>query len=982
MVQHIAKSVCRASILFLAGVCLLICSEPRPSAQTRPQQTGASDPLPFGKAIERDLSGGENHSYTFALRAGQFVQAVVEQRGIDVTVAIFGPDGKRLTKVDRPTSTQGHEIASLIAPSSGAYWLQIESAQSALVRGQYRVTLKEPRGAIPSDEKRIAGEKLVFEAVNLMMKNTVDTLRQGAKTYELAYSLLSEAGDPFEEGIALYGAGICNRLLGANHTAIPIFMRALELMQEAKDSVGIAIVQAGLGWCYFNRGALDQALDSFKQSLQLRHRLKDLVGEGKMYYGIGWVHIARKENQLALENFEKSLGLRQTTKDLRGATLTRIGLGRAYFRLERYEESRATLEQAFSEVNDPGAKIDTLWQMGQLDLRLKDYAAAKEHFREMLRLSLKPDDRDSDRNGEANARLGLAVVARREGALSEGLDQIKRGVEITESLRTESAGSSRKGSDTDILRITYFAQVQEFYEVYIDLLMRLDEREPGAGHAAEALYISECARARNLLDLLARAGADALVQKALAQPLRVDDIQRRALDENTVLLEYALGTAGPAETDRSFLWLVTRDNVESHLLPKRVEIEAAAQQVYELLTARNHVVGPNRRELIEQADEQFLVKAKELSRMLLGPVAAKLTGKRLLIATQGALQFVPFGALPSPEPEGQGDGETGRRGDGETERQRDGENSRPNFSPVFRPSIFPSLRPFVSSSPRLHVPPAPRRPVSYTPLIADHEIVIVPSASALAAIVRQTGLRKPAERSVIVFADPVFSATDERVSKTARQSSMASKEVKTREAPPFNPDHLPNLSRLSATDWEARRIASLARDSRVLRNFAANLEAANDPELGKYRFVHFATHALIDPHNPDQSAIALSQVDEQGRPLDGFLRARDIHKLKLPAELVVLSACRTGLGKDVPGEGMLSLTRGFLSSGAARVMTSLWAVEDQATAEMMSRFYSRALGSKAMTPAAALRAAKVAMWREERWAPYYWGGFVLQGDWR
>jgi len=984
MVQHIAKSVWRASILFLAGVCLLICYEPRPSAQTRLPQTGASDPLLFGKAIERDLSGGENHSYTFTLRAGQFVQAVVEQRGIDVTVAIFGPDGKRLTKVDRPTSTQGHEIASLIAPSSGAYWLQIESAQSALVRGQYRVTLKEPRGAIPSDEKRIAGEKLVFEAVNLMMKNTVDTLRQGAKTYELAYSLLSEAGDPFEEGIALYGAGICNRLLGANHTAIPIFMRALELMQEAKDSVGIAIVQAGLGWCYFNLGALDQALDSFKQSLQLRHRLKDLVGEGKMYYGIGWVHIARKENQLALENFEKSLGLRQTTKDLRGATLTRIGLGRAYFRLERYEESRATLEQAFSELNDPGAKIDTLWQMGQLDLRLKDYAAAKEHFREMLRLSLKPDDRDSDRNGEANARLGLAVVARREGALSEGLDQIKRGVEITESLRTESAGSSRKGSDTDILRITYFAQVQEFYEVYIDLLMRLDEREPGADHAAEALYISECARARNLLDLLARAGADAPEQKALAQPLRVGDIQRRALDENTVLLEYALGTAGPAETDRSFLWLVTRTGVESHLLPKRAEIEAAAQRVYELLTARNHIVGPNRRELVAQADAQFLVEAKELSRMLLGPVATKLTGKRLLIAPQGALQFVPFAALPSPEMEGRGDGETGRRGDEWTGGQRDRENSRPNFSSSFRPSVPLSLRPFVPPSPRLHVPPSPRSPISYTPLIADHEVVVVPSASALAAISRQTAMRKPAERSVIVLADPVFSGADDRVGRTARQSSMGSKRRKTpsEAISNVNAGALPNLNRLSATDWEARQIASLAGDSRVVRNFAANLDVVNDPALSKYRFVHFATHALINPNNPDLSAIVLSQVNEQGQPLNGLLSAQDIHKLKLPAELVVLSACRTGLGKDMPGEGLLSLTRGFLSSGAARVMTSLWAVEDQATAEMMSRFYRRALGPRAVTPAAALRATQEEMWREGRWAPYYWSGFVLQGDWR
>src|SRR5262249_19659067 len=159
-----------------------------------------------------------------------------------------------------------------------------------------------------------------------------------------------------------------------------------------------------------------------------------------------------------------------------------------------------------------------------------------------LKQSVTPDDRDSDRYNEANARFGLAIVARREGSLSEALDLIKRAVEIIESLRAEGAGLTRTASESARLRIDYFAVQQEVYEVYIDLLMRLDEREPGAGHANEAFYISECAKARNLLDLLARAGADAPEQKALAQPLRVDAIQRQVLDENTVLLEYALGT--------------------------------------------------------------------------------------------------------------------------------------------------------------------------------------------------------------------------------------------------------------------------------------------------------------------------------------------------------------------------------------------------------------------------------------------------------
>jgi CHAT domain-containing protein len=270
-------------------------------------------------------------------------------------------------------------------------------------------------------------------------------------------------------------------------------------------------------------------------------------------------------------------------------------------------------------------------------------------------------------------------------------------------------------------------------------------------------------------------------------------------------------------------------------------------------------------------------------------------------------------------------------------------------------------------------------------LIADHEVIVVPSASALAAIARQTAMRKSAERSVIVFADPVFSASDDRVGRAARRGATTPQVGETRRDDSSGADAgaLPKLSRLSATDWEARRIASLAGDSRVVSNFAASREAALDPALGEYRFIHFATHAVINAENPDLSAIALSQVDERGRPLNGMLSTQDIHHLRLSAELVVLSACRTGLGKDAPGEGLLSLTRGFLSSGAARVIVTLWSIEDQATAEMMSRFYRRMLGPQAMTPAAALRATQEEMWREGRWgAPYYWGGFALQGDWR
>jgi len=97
---------------------------------------------------------------------------------------------------------------------------------------------------------------------------------------------------------------------------------------------------------------------------------------------------------------------------------------------------------------------------------------------------------------------------------------------------------------------------------------------------------------------------------------------------------------------------------------------------------------------------------------------------------------------------------------------------------------------------------------------------------------------------------------------------------------------------------------------------------------------------------------------------------------------VVLSACETGLGKEISGEGLIGLTRGFMYAGASRVVASLWKVSDVATAELMTDFY-RAMEKDNLPPAAALRAAQIAMWKQRRWhQPYYWAAFQIQGEWK
>ncbi|HLA10191.1 MAG TPA: CHAT domain-containing protein, partial [Pyrinomonadaceae bacterium] len=192
------------------------------------------------------------------------------------------------------------------------------------------------------------------------------------------------------------------------------------------------------------------------------------------------------------------------------------------------------------------------------------------------------------------------------------------------------------------------------------------------------------------------------------------------------------------------------------------------------------------------------------------------------------------------------------------------------------------------------------------------------------------------------------------------------------------------IRRLRFTRLEAEQILAVAPRTSSFKalDFRANREVAVSEDLSRYRYVHFATHGYIDSERPDLSALVLSLVDQQGNAQDGFLRAHEIYNLNLPAELVVLSACQTGLGKEIKGEGLVGLTQAFMYAGARRVVVSLWNVNDKATAELMRRFY-RGMLKQGLTPAAALRQAQGEMAQDPQWqAPYYWAAFVLQGDWR
>ena len=335
-----------------------------------------------------------------------------------------------------------------------------------------------------------------------------------------------------------------------------------------------------------------------------------------------------------------------------------------------------------------------------------------------------------------------------------------------------------------------------------------------------------------------------------------------------------------------------------------------------------------------------------LSDKLLAPVKPLLQKRKIWIVSDGNLQRIPFAALPDP-----------RKTSAAT-------STSPGRGAARRSSIMP--------------------------LIVEHEIATLPSASTVAWLRKVLATRPPAIGGIAAIADPVFSANDERVKNAAPRPEPAPVTIAQLSKYPDIERALRDLdgvadddelSRLPASRKEAQVIAGLAPESsRVAVDFDANRQMLMNGELSDYRYLHFATHASVNPVFPGLSWLALSQVDRKGQEQPGYLRLNDIYQLRLNADLVTLGACRTGLGKQLRGEGMIGLTRGFFYAGVPRVMVSLWEVPDRETAQLMQSFYRKLLKQK-LPVGAALRQAQVEMWKSaESSAPFFWAAFSLQGD--
>jgi CHAT domain-containing protein/uncharacterized protein HemY len=845
------------------------------------------------------------------------------------------------------------------------------------------------------------GQAIASMALGYNYKN-LGQPEKAHRAFAEALSLARRAGDLRAETLALIAMGNINRKIGNNQEALGFYAAAKPIAERIGDQTSRATILGGMGSIYFEMGDSRQALRCIEEASDLMARNGKKWGMAEAWLSLGRIHRSLGEKEKALQYLAQALELFVTLRmpRLESATLREMGL--VYDALGDLPKALASYKAALK-LTKPGEdqreQAYTLNYAGRIHEELNQPDLAFNYYNEALLLSR----RSGDPVGEALGRFNLAHLERDRGNLLAARQQVEAALSIVESQRA-SVGSQD-------LRTTYFATVRNTYDLYIHILMQLHKQNRAFGFDRQAFAISEKARARSFLESLsdARAGArdgidpallskerelsDAINTKAqhqvqlfaekrtedgervsqeldllvtelaqvrdqireagrsLTKPalpglLSLEEVQQRLLDDNTVLVEYALGD------DQSYVWLVTRTSFASYELAPRRDIETAARKLHELIASRqiNYGEPANARAARQaRADAEIPTETASLSKLILGPtVGAAFRGRpfqqsgvsgttgghrgpplqsildkqKIIVVADGALQYIPFALLHDPD--------------------------SGNF------------------------------------LIAAHEIINAPSASTLAVLQKAAAKRTPATNAIAVLADPVFESDDPRIQRNSNDAhdSQATSEVRQalRDAG-ISADGV-QIPRLIASATEADAIMAVAPWHSGLKavGFAANRERVLGSELSNYRIIHFATHGIINNEHPELSGIVLSLFDSEGHSQDGFLRLHDINNLHLPADLVVLSACSTGLGKEVRGEGLIGLTRGFIYAGASGVIASLWKVDDDATAELMTHFYD-ALFKQGMSAPAALRYAQLAVSQNKRWqSPYYWAGFVIQGQ--
>jgi CHAT domain-containing protein/uncharacterized protein HemY len=790
-----------------------------------------------------------------------------------------------------------------------------------------------------------------------------NALPESEQNYQQALGLWRGLNNSAEQAEALINLGFIEFRRGEWQGCITLLTQARSLLDEEAEPEKMGQVAAGLAESFNENGVPEKGLEQFQKALDYYNRAQVPRSATYATWGIGRTHYLLGHYAEAAGYLRQALATVSPGDSLEGQSYEY--LGRVYIATGDYDQALQNLQSALSvyaRAANPREAAQVRALLGQLSERQGQIARARSDYRE----ALEAFDRLSDRVNQAAVYYSLGRLELGQNNLGAAEDYLSRSVEVTEGIRRVPTSSD--------LTAAFSASVHERYEAYVECLMR----ERGAGPSARdldarAFETSELARARSLSEMLRATGAGlvpgldpelAAREKSLRQSLRVKEDARVALlgrsykkeelealdaelarlKEGYERVEEAVRARYPAyeQITRPAAWDLRRVQEQVVADDQTVLLEYSLGSGRSYLWAvtrdsfKSYELPPRARvneaaervyELLAtkpgaKTEEELNAATQELSRMVLAPAASELNKRRVIVVADGALDFIPFQVLPAPS--------------------------------------------------------------SGEPLVAGYEVVGAPSATILGELRQETARRPPAANLLAAFGDPVFASNyaqrkepDGGGHALAFRSGARDIELPRDELDP---------SRVEPLFYAKRELSNLrdvaAGDALVAEEFDATRARLLDADLTRYSILHFATHGFLDPTRPENSSLVLSTVDRDGRPLDGLVRLQDVYGLRAPVDLVVLSACRTALGKEVRGEGLIGLTRGFMYAGASSVVASLWKVNDEATSELMRLFYTNML-RRGMTPAAALREAQNSIRQQPQWrSPYYWAAFTLQGEYR
>ncbi|MEM9557572.1 MAG: CHAT domain-containing protein [Acidobacteriota bacterium] len=979
---------------------------------------GPLDPAE-GLTLEHPLGPDVPRHHLLRLETEQALELVGRASAVDLTLELTATDDAPLLSIDLLDGRETRFV--VVAPTAGVYELRLDAWSGP--SGSYDIDLTASRRARPVDLKRATMERLFAEAEQLRRRGDRSSVREAVARDLAALERARALGARDRAAEIHHHLGwLFRRHLEEMEPAIEHYRAALDLFEDLDDRRRQSEVLNNLGRCHFVRGDVLEARELWSAALALKRATGDRAGEAAALSNLALAARYRGDSSLALELYDQCLGVlaelqapRETGRALNNRARLAHALGdsrQALADLERglriarsiddrrleailltasgeIRQERGELERALSdleralrlreETGTRRGRASTLDRLAAVHRALGRPADAEQALHQGLALALelrapraearlrvalgelggadRPERARSTRDhlgsaleifrrlgdpwGESRALEALARLEAESGRRRIALELIEASIDRVESLRHRAA--------SEYLRATYLAGEQDRYDLAIDLHMALHRDDPIGGHDRRALAVSEAARARSLLDRLS--AAESVARAGIPDRVAVEAEIERKMDlierERLRLLERPEPTRRLKALDARLDELLREHRAararrlgahDSRTRPPR-SLDADAIQArldrddrllhFRLGEGRSHLwlVGPRSldsfelppRAVIESAARRISWLASNRRRELRAP--AVLAFERLADQLLGA-------AAPSLDA---------------TRLLITGDSGLDSL-------------PFAAL-------PDPRS-ATREPLVAAYEVVYLPSASVAAALHRRDRPARDDLGTIAILADPVFDLADSRLAPTAGRTERS---LRGR--------------RLLHTRDEAMIVSHLAEPATrlIALGFDATRELAIDPRLARYRIVHFATHGMLDPLRPEMSRLVFSRVDADGRPRDGSLFAHQIRDLDLPVELVVLGACESALGAELRGEGLIGLTHAFLDAGAAQVLASLWPVDDEATAELMSHFY-RALLIDGEAPAQSLRTAQLALRSHPRWsAPYFWAGFVLHG---